>query len=98
MNNHLHIPVRIPNIQRLDLVDLRTMPKRAEATVLLITVADGAEKRNAKSVKTAGTGERRYVVPALGLSAWAGQVMTRTLKKFRSRGPPSHGGRIGNRG
>lgn len=73
MNNHLHIPVRIPNIQRLDLVDLRTMPKRTDATVLLITAAEGSEKRNAKSVKTAGTRERRYVVPALGLPAWRGK-------------------------
>ncbi len=73
MINHLHITVRIPSIQRLDLVDLRTMPKRAEATVLLMTAAEGAGKRNAKSVKTAGTRERRYVVPALGLPAWRGK-------------------------
>lgn len=73
MNNHLHIPVRIPNIQRLDLVDLRTMPKRTDATVLLIPAAAGAEKRHAKSVKTAGTRERLNVAQALGLAAWRGK-------------------------
>ena len=70
MSNHLHFPGRVPIILRLDRVDLRTMPKPAEATGILITAAEGAEKRDGITVKAAGTRERRYVVPALGLGAW----------------------------